>query len=68
MLFLALKKTQLVNITPYQFPTTQLKISFVARFLIALTNCPQFPPIPDHYLEKSELPICTTKEFLEKNN
>ena len=37
MLFLALKKVRIVKITPVQIPTTQLKISSIAKFSIALT-------------------------------
>ena len=39
MLFLALKKVQIANITFHQIPTTELKVSFVAKFLIALNFC-----------------------------
>ena len=38
MLFLALKKAQIVKITPHQIPATQYKISTIANFAIALTR------------------------------
>ena len=56
MLFLTLKKVQMVKITPLQIPKIQQK-SWPSKIF----HCHNWrdPPTPKYYFKYPELPICT---------